>query len=63
MRRCGVGLSPPLSASLFAGIASGPLEELPHNELFWSVGVLVGVAGLAALLLSGLVSRLTGGLE
>jgi POT family proton-dependent oligopeptide transporter len=49
--------------NLFAGLQAGRLEELPHNELFWSVGLLVGGAGLAALLLSGLISRLTGGLE
>jgi POT family proton-dependent oligopeptide transporter len=49
--------------NLFAGLFAGQLEALAPSALFWNVALLVGGAGLVALLFSGLVNRLTGGLE
>ena len=49
--------------NLFAGLFAGQLELLPPHELFWNVALLVGGAGVVALLLSRFVNRFSGGLE
>jgi proton-dependent oligopeptide transporter, POT family len=49
--------------NLLAGLQAGRLEELPPSELFGSVALLVGGAGLAVLLMAWFVNRLAGRLE
>ncbi len=49
--------------NLFAGLVAGRLENLPPNELFWSVAMFVGAAGIVALLVSPGVKRLMGNIE
>ncbi|MEX2302544.1 MAG: peptide MFS transporter [Bryobacterales bacterium] len=49
--------------NLFAGLFAGQLEQLAPTELFWNVALLVGGAGVVALLFSKVVNRFTRGLE
>ena len=49
--------------NLFAGLVAGSLETLPPNELFTSVAIFVGVAGLLAVAAAPFVKRLTGGIR
>jgi POT family proton-dependent oligopeptide transporter len=49
--------------SLFAGLAAGFLETLAPSALFSNVAMIVGAAGLIAILVSPFVKRLTGGVE
>lgn len=46
--------------NLFAGLVAGQLETLMPAELFRSVAMFTGAAGLIALLLSPAVRRLMG---
>jgi proton-dependent oligopeptide transporter, POT family len=49
--------------NLFAGLTAGQLETLAPNALFWNVAMIVGGAGLVALLASPFVKRLMGDVE
>jgi POT family proton-dependent oligopeptide transporter len=49
--------------SLFAGLAAGFLETLAPSALFSNVAMIVGGAGIVAVLVSPLVKRLTGGVN
>ena len=49
--------------NLFAGLVAGNLETLPPNELFNSVALFVGVAGILALLAAPWVKKLTHGVQ
>jgi POT family proton-dependent oligopeptide transporter len=49
--------------NLFAGLVAGSLETLPPDDLFRSVAIFVGVAGLLAAAASPFVKRLTGGIR
>ena len=49
--------------SLIAGLATGFLETLAPSALFSNVAMIVGGAGLVAVLVSPFVKRLTGGVE
>ncbi|CAN5851518.1 peptide MFS transporter [soil metagenome] len=49
--------------SLFAGLAAGFLETLAPSALFSNVAMIVGAAGLVAVVVSPFVKRLTGGVE
>ena len=49
--------------NLFAGLFAGQLEQLAPHELFWNVALLVGGAGVVALVFSKVVNRFSGGLE
>ena len=46
--------------NLFAGLTAGQLETLAPSALFWNVALIVGGAGLVALLASPFVKRLMG---
>ena len=49
--------------NLFAGLTAGQLETLAPNALFWNVAMIVGGAGLVALLASPFVRKLMGDVE
>ncbi|HYJ80947.1 MAG TPA: peptide MFS transporter [Longimicrobiaceae bacterium] len=49
--------------NLFAGLVAGMLEALAPADLFRSVAIFIGVAGVVAVLASGFVSKLTGGIR
>jgi POT family proton-dependent oligopeptide transporter len=49
--------------NLFAGLVAGRLETLPPSDLFQSVAMIVGGAGVLALLASPFVKRLTEGID
>ena len=49
--------------SLIAGLAAGFLETLSPSALFSNVAMIVGGAGLVAVLASPFVKRLTGGVQ
>jgi proton-dependent oligopeptide transporter, POT family len=49
--------------NLFAGLIAGRLEDLAPNVLFGNVAVIVGGAGLIALLASPFVRKFTGGIK
>ncbi|HUG39697.1 MAG TPA: peptide MFS transporter [Longimicrobiales bacterium] len=49
--------------NLFAGLVAGNLEVLPPSDLFRSVAMFAGAAGLVALFVSPWVKRLTGGIQ
>ncbi len=49
--------------SLIAGLAAGFLETLSPSALFSNVAMIVGGAGLVAVLVSPFVKRLTGGVQ
>ena len=49
--------------NLFAGLLAGQIEDLPPNELFWAVALLVGGGGIVALLASPFVKKLMGNVE
>jgi POT family proton-dependent oligopeptide transporter len=49
--------------NLFAGLTAGQLETLAPDALFWNVALIVGGAGVVALLASPLVKRLMGDVE
>ncbi len=49
--------------NLFAGLIAGQLEALEPTSLFWTVALIVGGGGLAALLLAPPVKRLMGDVE
>jgi POT family proton-dependent oligopeptide transporter len=49
--------------NLFAGLVAGRLETLPPADLFWNVAMIIGGAGVIALLLSPLIKRLIRGIE
>jgi POT family proton-dependent oligopeptide transporter len=49
--------------SLFAGLAAGFLETLAPSALFSNVAMIVGGAGIVAVLASPFVKRLTGGVN
>jgi proton-dependent oligopeptide transporter, POT family len=49
--------------NLFAGLTAGQLETLSPDALFWNVAMIVGGAGIVALLASPFVKRLMGNVE
>ena len=49
--------------NLFAGLTAGQLETLPPADLFRNVAMIVGVAGLVALVASPFVKRFIGNVE
>ena len=49
--------------NLLAGLVAGRLEELAPTALFWNVALIVGAAGLVAILISPAVRRLTGDID
>ena len=49
--------------NLFAGLTAGQLETLAPSALFWNVAMIVGGAGLVALLASPFVRKLMGDVE
>ncbi len=49
--------------NLFAGLVAGRLEDLAPDALFGSVAMIVGLAGVVALLLYRPVKKLTSGIE
>jgi POT family proton-dependent oligopeptide transporter len=49
--------------NLFAGLVAGRLETLPPADLFQSVAMIIGIAGVVALLFSPFVKRLTEGID
>jgi POT family proton-dependent oligopeptide transporter len=49
--------------NLLAGLQAGRLEDLPPSDLFWSVAMLVGGAGVVAMLMAWFVNRLAGRME
>jgi POT family proton-dependent oligopeptide transporter len=49
--------------NLIAGLVAGRLETLAPASLFWAVALIIGGAGLVALLLSPFVKKLTEGIE
>ncbi|MGH7505544.1 MAG: peptide MFS transporter, partial [Longimicrobiales bacterium] len=49
--------------NLFAGLVAGRLETLAPAALFGNVAIIVGVAGIVALLVSPAVRKLTAGVE
>ncbi|HUF13328.1 MAG TPA: peptide MFS transporter [Longimicrobiales bacterium] len=49
--------------NLFAGLVAGSLETLTEAELFRTVAIFVGVAGLLAIAAGPFVKRLTGGIR
>ncbi|HEV8238228.1 MAG TPA: peptide MFS transporter [Thermoanaerobaculia bacterium] len=49
--------------NVFAGLVAGRLETLAPSALFWAVGLIIGGAGVVALLVSPLVKKLTAGVE
>jgi POT family proton-dependent oligopeptide transporter len=49
--------------NLFAGLTAGQLETLAPSALFWNVALIVGGAGIVALLASPFVKRLMGDIE
>lgn len=49
--------------NLFAGLVAGSLETLAPTELFRTVAMIVGAAGIVALLSSPVVKRMMGGRE
>ncbi|MGH7476412.1 MAG: peptide MFS transporter [Longimicrobiales bacterium] len=49
--------------NLFAGLVAGRLEILPPQQLFWSVALFTGGAGLVALVASPAVKRLMAGVQ
>ncbi|MCH8961122.1 MAG: MFS transporter, partial [Bacteroidetes bacterium] len=49
--------------NLFAGLVAGRLEDLAPDALFGSVAMIIGLAGVVALLLYRPVKKLTSGIE
>ena len=49
--------------NLFAGLVAGRLEDLAPDALFGNVAMIVGLAGVVALLLYRPVKKLTSGIE
>ena len=49
--------------NLLAGLAAGRLEELAPTALFWNVALVVGAAGLVAIVASPAVRRLMGDID
>jgi len=49
--------------NLLAGLVAGRLEALAPNELFWELALIIGGAGLVALLLSPLLRPLVKGVD
>jgi POT family proton-dependent oligopeptide transporter len=49
--------------SLVAGLAAGGLEALEPSQLFRTVALMVGAAGVIALLVSPMFGRLTAGAD
>ena len=49
--------------NLFAGLVAGKLEHLAPSDLFRSVSMIIGGAGLVAILTSPLIKRGLGGVE
>ena len=49
--------------NLIAGLVAGRLESLAPSALFWSVALIIGGAGLVALIASPLMKKLTVGIE
>lgn len=49
--------------NLFAGLVAGSLETLSPSSLFWSVALLIGGAGVVALLVSQPIRKLMGDVE
>ena len=49
--------------NLFAGLVAGSLETLAPFDLFRTVAMIVGAAGIVALLASPAVKKLTGGVS
>ena len=49
--------------NLIAGLVAGELETLAPSALFSNVAMIVGGAGVVAVLASPFVKRLTGGVE
>ena len=46
--------------NLIAGLVAGRLEGLAHDVLFWNVALIIGGAGIVALLISPAVKKLMG---
>ncbi|HZA14096.1 MAG TPA: peptide MFS transporter, partial [Myxococcaceae bacterium] len=49
--------------NLIAGLVAGSLERLPPDALFRSVALIIGGAGVVALLISPLMNRMTAGVK
>ncbi len=49
--------------NLFAGLVAGQLETLPSYALFRTVAMIVGGAGIIALLVSPIFKRMLGGVK
>jgi POT family proton-dependent oligopeptide transporter len=49
--------------NLFAGLVAGTLEALAPADVFRSVAMFIGLAGILAVLVSPFVKRLTGGIR
>lgn len=49
--------------NLIAGLVAGNLEALPPNQLFSTVAMIVGAAGIVALAAAPVLKRFTGGIE
>jgi POT family proton-dependent oligopeptide transporter len=49
--------------NLFAGLIAGRLEGLNPSGLFWAVALIVGGAGVVALLTAPPIKRLMGDIE
>ncbi|HUP60028.1 MAG TPA: peptide MFS transporter [Thermoanaerobaculia bacterium] len=49
--------------NLFAGLVAGRLESLAPSALFWNVAMIIGGAGVVALILSPFIKRLIRGIE
>jgi len=46
--------------NLFAGLVAGQLETLAPMDLFWNVGMTIGIAGVVALVVFPFIKRLMG---
>jgi POT family proton-dependent oligopeptide transporter len=49
--------------NLIAGLVAGTLEHLPPHDLFRTVALIIGGAGLIALAVSPLTNRMTAGVK
>ncbi|MCF7805675.1 MAG: peptide MFS transporter [Candidatus Marinimicrobia bacterium] len=49
--------------NLFAGLVAGSLESLAPSSLFWNVALIIGGAGLVALLVSPWMKKLMGNVK
>jgi POT family proton-dependent oligopeptide transporter len=49
--------------NLIAGLVAGSLERLPPDALFRSVALIIGGAGVVAVVISPLMNRMTAGVK